>query len=390
MTRDDRDLLDYAYVLVKWRRLLVVGTLAAAAAAAAVSYVLPERWTARTTLLPPEEEGAGLGLSLLAGGNGIPPGLAGLVGMTTPSERLLTLLDSRRLRGLAVDRFRLVEVYGAPHRDEAIDRLADAVERKLGNDGSLEIQATAATPVLAADLTNALAALLDSLNREYRQGQARALRSFLEERVARTRADLEDDATRLRDFQKAHGLVDLKGQTAAAVEVVKGIVLELTLQQVELGVKSRQLAPDHPDRKLLAVRVDELDRKVQELVGDAAAEVSGHRPLGPPLLALPDVMHDFAELELQLQVRGEILAFLGTKLEEAKYREALDTPTLQVLDPATPPQARSAPRRTELTAAAAAGALALLTVLAFALEAWQRDDDGRRERVEALRRAWRG
>ena len=92
--RNERDLLDYILVLVKWRRMLIIGTLVAAVVVVAVSFVLPERWTARTSLLPPEEEGGSLGMSLLGGsGSGIPPGLAGLIGASTPSERLLTLLD---------------------------------------------------------------------------------------------------------------------------------------------------------------------------------------------------------------------------------------------------------------------------------------------------------
>jgi uncharacterized protein involved in exopolysaccharide biosynthesis len=71
------NLLDYVYVLVRWRRLIFAGTLLATLGAAGISFVLPERWTASTTLLLPEEEPTGLGLSLLAGGgSGIPAGLA--------------------------------------------------------------------------------------------------------------------------------------------------------------------------------------------------------------------------------------------------------------------------------------------------------------------------
>ena len=323
--RNERDLLDYILVLVKWRRMLIVGTLVAAVVVAAVSFVLPERWTARTSLLPPEEEGGSLGMSLL-GGSGIPPGLAGLIGASTPSERLLTLLDSRRLLGLAVDQHILVREFEALHRDHAIDLLSESVERELGGDGSLAIEVTASTPKLAADLTNTLADLLDSLNREYRQRHARATRGFLEERLRSTRADLAQDARLLRAFQKQHGIVDIEAQTTAAVDVAKGIVLELSLMQVELGVLSQQLSPEHPDRHLLGVRVDELQRQLQALVGDLSRDIGDEavRALGPPLQQLPDLMHDYAELMLQMKVREEIRAFLGAKVEEAKYREALN------------------------------------------------------------------
>lgn len=392
-----RNLLDYIYVLVKWRRMLIVGTLVAGVAVAAVTFALPERWTARTSLLPPDEEGGGLGLSLLGGasGSGIPPGLAGLIGASTPAERLLTLLDSRRLLGLAVDRHELVSVYQALHRDHAIDLLALQVERELGGDGSIAIEVSAGTPELAADLTNTLGTLLDSLNREYRQQQAGATRTFLQQRLLSTGQDLAADAGRMRDFQNTYGIVDIKAQTSAAVDVVKGILLELSLLQVELGVASQRLAPGHADRVLLEMQVGELEKRLQLLVGDLSSDIgdaalSGANPLGPPLLRLPDLMHEFAALTLQLEVKEQILAFLAARLEEAKYSEARNTPTLQVLDEATPPHTRAFPRRLVLTAAGAASALVLLTLLAFVLEAWQRGRLHQQERLAAIRDQWQG
>lgn len=393
----ERNLLDYIFVLVKWRRMLIMGTIAAGVAVAAVSFVLPERWTARTSLLPPDEEGGGLGLSLLGGasGSGIPPGLAGLIGASTPAERLLTLLDSRRLLGLAVDRHDLVTVFEALHRDHAIDLLALQVERELGGDGSVAIEVSAGTPELAAALTNTMAVLLDSLNREYRQQQAGATRAFLEQRLRSTGLDLAADAGRMRDFQNTYGIVDIKAQTGAAVDVVKGIVLELSLLQVELGVVAQRLAPDHPDRSLLEMQVAELEKRLQLLVGDLSSDIgdtalSGATPLGPPLQRLPDLMHEFAELTLQLEVKEQILAFLAARLEEAKYSQARNTPTLQVLDLATPPHTRSFPRRIVLTVAGAGTALILLTLLAFVLEAWQRGRPGHQQRLAAIRDQWHG
>ena len=44
---EERNLLDYVYVLAKWRRLVVVSVLAVSAITAGISLVLPEAWTAR-------------------------------------------------------------------------------------------------------------------------------------------------------------------------------------------------------------------------------------------------------------------------------------------------------------------------------------------------------
>jgi uncharacterized protein involved in exopolysaccharide biosynthesis len=384
-------LLDYLYVLIRWRRLIIMGTLLAAVGAAGISLMLPERFTARTILLPPAEEPKGLGLSLLAGGgSGLPASLAGLVGMSTPSERLLTILDSRTLLGMAVDRFELMRLYSVPHREYAIELLSENVEHELGRDGSLAIETTAPTPELAADLTTTLATYLDSLNRVYRRRQATFMRYFLEQRVQVTRQELAGTASQMRSFQQEHAVVDIEAQTQAAVEVVKGVVQELTLRQVELGVASRSLAQDHPERLRLNLEVAELEGQLGSLVGDMSVDVASaaSTALGPPLRQLPDLMHEYAELSLSLRVHEEILGFLTGKLEESKYREALDTPTLQVLDRATPPKTRSAPKRAMLTLACTAGALVLTTLLAFMLESWQRQREAQDGRMSAIREAW--
>ena len=96
--------------------------------------------------------------------------------------------------------------------------------------------------------------------------------------MRKTREELGADAGRLRDFQDARGVVDIESQTAAAVDVAKGLAFELSLKQVELSVLARQVAPDHPDRQALAIRVEELDRQLR---------IAGGRPLprhgGPAL-----------------------------------------------------------------------------------------------------------
>jgi len=394
----EQSFLDYVYVVLRWRRLITVTTLVVALTAAGVSLVLPERWTARTSLLPPEEEGTDqLGLSLILG-TGVPAGLAGLVGMSSPSERLITLLESRRVLGNIVDDFHLIDTYNAPHRDHAIGLLNEHVKKELESDGTLAIEVTADTPESAADLANALAARLDSVNRLYRRQQAKAMKGFLADRLVAVREEMASGAESLQAFQETYGLVDIKAQTQASVELIRSLVQELTLLEVELGWKSKQMSPDHPERELLELQVQVLRERVEATVGGIAATASSHTdlptgpapmPLGPPLRDLPKLMFEYTELTLELTVREEIVRFLGAKLEEAKYREALNTPTLQVLDRATPPKARSAPRRVLLVLGCTAASLALSMALAFGLESMSRVAEANRDKVEDIRQLFR-
>jgi uncharacterized protein involved in exopolysaccharide biosynthesis len=388
---EERILFDYLYVLVKWRRLILGSVLGIAALTAAISLVLPQTWTATTTLLPPEEDADQLGVSMLMA-EGMGGGLGALAGKAAvPSERLLTLLDSRRVLGPIVDRFDLVARYDAPHRDQAIEVLGHNIDKQKTRDGTLVVKVTAGSPELAAGMANALAGELEAANRENKRQQARSLRAFLEERMRQGREEFAAGAVALQQFQDASGLVDVQGQTQAVVEVIESMVQKLATQEVSLEVRRRQLSADHEERRWLEMEVEELHRRLQTMIGKHGAS-SGSvsdptlQALGPSLKALPELGREYTRLTLELKLKEEILRFLGTKLEEARYKEALDTPTIQVLDPATPPAVRTSPRRALMVLVAALLSLCTSTSLAFAGESWGRLERQHSDKLEAIRR----
>jgi len=390
---EERNLLDYAYVLIKWRRLIVASVLGVSLATAGITLVLPEKWKASTTLLPPEEEIDQFGLSMLLAAT-VPGNLGRLMGSSTPAERLITILESKKILGGIVDRFDLMAEYGSTNRDLAIEMLDENVERELGRDGTLAVEVEASSPPLAADLANALAAELDVVNREHRSQQARLLRQFLEERMEVVQEEFRQSSQALQRFQEVYGLVDLETQTAAAVEVVQNIVQELTLLDAKLGVVRQQLKADHEERRLLELEAAEIRRQLQLLIGDLEVRTGEEvqatlRALAPPLKELPELGLEYAQLALDVKIKEGMVGYLGTKLEEVRYKEALDTPTLQVLDLATPPQIRSAPRRTLIVLVAAFVSLAVSTVLAFVCESLGRLSAENQEKIEAIRQVLR-
>ena len=391
----EHSLLDYVYVLTKWRRLIVTSFLAVAILSAAVSLVLPEEWTANTKLLPPDEEGDQLGLSMLLG-SAVPAGLSGLVGATTSSDRLLTLLESRLVLGAVVDSHDLERLYDAPYRDLAIDMLNDRIDREVEADGTLVMDVTASSPELAARLANDLAAELDKVNRDFKRQQAKSLRGFLGERIRLMQEELKSSAGALQAFQEKHGLVDLEAQVTSSVEIVETIVKRLLDREAMLAQMTRQLTAERASRNILLLEVEELRNQLEKVMGETTREEDGGggerfvRALGPSLRSLPGLMFQHAELTLDVKVREEIIRYLGTKLEEAKYREALNTPTIQVLDRATPPMTRSAPRRTLIVLSASAVSLVFSVVLAFLFESWNRVARENEDRIDSIRQLLHG
>ena len=106
MTEEENNLLDYAFVLVKWRRLIVWSVVLVTLATAGVSLLLPKQWTARGVIMPPEEDLDQFNFSALRAA-GVPTNLAGLVGAATPADNLKTYLELNRIRGELVDHFDL-------------------------------------------------------------------------------------------------------------------------------------------------------------------------------------------------------------------------------------------------------------------------------------------
>ena len=389
----EKTLLDYFYVLIKWRKIVIWPVIAVGFLSAAVSLALPERWKAVTVLLPREEDPGRFEMSMLLSPN-LPGGLGGLLGQATPGERLLTILQSRRVLGAMVDRFGLVEDYGVVNRDMAIETLDGLMEAELSRDGALTISVEGSSPRLAADMANALAAELDVVIRKNKRQQADGLRLFLSERMETVQGEIEVKARAIRDFQEGEGIIDVQAQTTAMVELTKSIVNELALLEVKLGIAKQSLKDDHEDRILLEMEAVQLRGQLQRVVGrELDSDVEGFQQdtfnaLGPPLREWPSLGLEYAQLTLELKIAEQVLAFLAAQLEDAKYRQAENAPTMQVLDPATMPEFRSAPSRALIVLIATAISLVAGILLAFLFESFQHLSSENRDKIEAIRQAW--
>ena len=391
--QSEKTLLDYFYVLIKWRKIVIWPVIAVGLLSAAVSLALPERWKAVTVLLPSEEDPGRFEMSMLLSPN-LPGGLGGMLGQATPGERLLTILQSRRVLGAMVDRFGLVEDYGVVNRDMAIETLNGLMEAELSRDGALTISVEGSSPRLATDMANALAAELDVVIRKNKRQQADGLRLFLSERMETVQGEIEVKARAIRDFQEGEGIIDVQAQTTAMVELTKSIVNELALLEVKLGIAKQSLKDDHEDRILLEMEAVQLRGQLQRVVGrDLDGDVEGlqqdtFNALGPPLREWPSLGLEYAQLTLELKVAEQVLAFLAAQLEDAKYRQAENAPTLQILDPATVPEFRSAPSRALIVLIATGISLVAGILLAFFFESFQHLSSENRDKIEAIRQAW--
>jgi uncharacterized protein involved in exopolysaccharide biosynthesis len=154
---DDREptLEDYARVVWGGRWLILALVAAATTAALIVSLITPKSFTAQTTIMPlGQDRGGGLA-SALSGS------LGGSLGIENPNDKLVAVLQSRKVAGMVIEGLGLETVLAQasgrkPTRDEAIEAVQkDVVKVSGGTRGVITVRAQWRDPALAAAIANA-------------------------------------------------------------------------------------------------------------------------------------------------------------------------------------------------------------------------------------------
>ena len=99
-----------------------------------------------------------------------------------------------------------------------------------------------------------------------------------------------------------------------------------------------------------------------------------------------------ARLMRDVKIQETLYALLIEQLERSRIQEVRDTPTVQVVERAQPPEKRSRPRRTQITLVAALLGLIFAVTLSLFIDFVLNDPDtGRQlERKDRLHEAWHG
>ncbi len=287
-----------------------------------VALLLPKVFTARATLLPPTEEDVGTALSQMlprASLSGIR-----LPGAPTLSDVYLAVLRSRTVADSLIRQFDLVRRYRLPDVERARKELASRTELGVGDEGTITVAVDDREPRVAAALANAYVDELDRFNRLTRTTGARRTREFIEERLAVTQRDLADAENKLRDYQQRFRVVTLSPQSAGEAEAGARLLSQKTALEVKLNVL----------RQSLSESSEEVRRVREEL---AATERQ--------IALLPSTGLEIMRLWRDVRVQEQVYELLTSQLEEARIRETRDTPTVEVLDRATPPIHKSKPKR---------------------------------------------
>ena len=354
-TDQEIDLLDYLSVLMKHRKTIVRNVVVVALLIAIVSFILPRSYTAIATILPPEESNSS---GILAALSNSPLSSLILKEAGTTSELFVEMIKSRSVFDGVLQREFLYQknkknaqpktlrqILNTKSLELGRKKLATKVSVKASPEGIVSVAVELGDPHLAADVANALIKELDKINNEKNSSRAKNTRIYIEEQLKLTEEKLKKASEELVKFQEKYKAISLEDQTKTAIEKageLKGLIMG---KNVELGVALQTMKPNNVYIIQLKKEIEELEKQYNYLQYGNSLELKDQKEFYVPFADVPGVGIELANLMREVKVQETVWQLLNQQYFQAKIQEARDTPTIQVLDEAVPPEMRTKPKR---------------------------------------------
>ncbi|MBN62761.1 MAG: hypothetical protein CME20_15500 [Gemmatimonadetes bacterium] len=373
--KKDVDVLDLLSALYGGKRLIVGGTLAICVLAGALSLMVPEEFEATLQILPPKEQKQGFGFSDLLSALPIPTLRLGEKG--TPADIFIATLKSQATRREMVEKFGLLGRYGAETMTDAIEILAEKTTVDKTEDGTILISVLDTDPQTAADMANHYIVILDITNKRISQITASERLEFIRLLLSDEDRKLENKMEELEEFQSEHNAISIADQARAVINAAAEMQTDaMELEIIRQGFILSGLDAGHD-------KVKKLEREIllrQEAMtilrdgpeAEGAVDLEGktlqleiEENLFLPLTDIPGVAQEYAKLEKDVLVQKALLQLLLQQEAEALIEAKNTTSTVQVLDPAVPPELKARPQR--ILIVFIAGVLSLFASICYTL-----------------------
>lgn len=383
-------LMDMLVWLGDGKRLVASVTLAAIIGAVAVALLLPNIYTARTTLLAPgsqQQSGSAAALAAL----GSLGGLGGSLGAKTPDELYVSLLKSDSVQRALASRFNLMQRYETKSYESLRRVMASYI--RVSSDkksGVLTVEVDDKEPQFSADLANAHATEVARLLSRLAVSEAQQRRVFFEQQLKDTKENLIQAEQALRAVQEKSGMVVLDKQAEAIITGVAQLKAQIAEREVRLRVMRTGATSENPDVQRLNSELAGLRAELARMESASSASTSGSIDI--PVGKLPAASVDYIRARREVKFQETLLESMLRQFEIAKLDEAKEGPVLQQVDIAQPPDRKSKPTRAIIVLATAL--LAYLGSSLFVI--WRRygalvraNDPSRTAAWQAIRQAWR-
>ena len=386
---DEISLLDLLIVLAERKRTIFLVTAVFAVLALVVSLLLPVRYTATVTLLPPQQNSSmGAALASQLGNLGGMAALAGGgLGLKNPNDMYVAMFKSHTVEDAMVQHFGLMQEYQAKYLSDARKAFEHhATVDGSGKDGLIHISVEDHDPRRAAALANGYVDQFRNLSEHLAITEAGQRRLFFQQQLEQAKDNLANAEEALKETEQKTGLIQINSQARALIEAAASLRAQITAKEVQ--IQAMQTYATGQNSQLVQAQ-QELDSLRAQLVKLGGSEESGGG-LIVPKGQVPAASLEYVRKMRDVQYYETIFDILARQFELAKLDEAKEGALIQVVDPATPPDKKSFPKRGLIVIAAAFVGFFAGVFWVFWQAALQRmrDDPETSSKLALLRRAF--
>ncbi|RPH99027.1 MAG: hypothetical protein EHM72_12300 [Calditrichaeota bacterium] len=388
-------LFPFFLILLQSRRLILRNFLLTTVFVFALSFLLPSRYAAVTTLMPPQEKEVSSMAGVLSQMS--VPGLA-LPTQTSTAQLFVEILKSRSVNERVLNRtfafkgdsLPLFKILRFPSVEIGYYKMFKRAQFMVLPHDIISVRVEMKTPHLAADVANVYVEELDRVNREKSVSRAKNSRIYIETQLAETQKKMRASAELLAAFQQEHKAVSLENQVQANIEQAATLAGQMMAKEIEIGVMLQSMTAQNPLVIRAQNELNQMRKQVDELQYGKTSD-NAQDDLTLSFQNIPSVALTMAELLREAKAHEMVWQLLTQQYYQAKIEEASTTPTVQVLDKATPPVFRSFPNRKLLVLVF--GVLSIVVTLLYVIlinqmRSWREKPEDRRK-IELLQQEMR-
>ena len=346
---DTINLLDLLLLFNRHRRLILAATAGCGTLALLISLLIPNKYTATTRILPPQQTQSSAAAML--GQLGALASLGGKdLGLKNPSDLYVGILKSRTIADDLINQFDLMHIYRDKKMTDARDDLAKHTTIEAGKDGLISISFEDRDPRRSAQIANAYVDELYKANQRLAITEAAQRRLFYEKQLETEKEALANAEVELRKTQEATGLIQLNSQAEAIIRSVAALKAQITAKEVQIQGMRTFSTEENPDlvraqRELAALRTEMARLENNQSVGGGNIQV--------PTGKVPQLGLEYTRKLREVKYHEQLFEILAKQYEAARIDEGRSASLVQVVDAAVEPDKKSGPLRGLITALAA-------------------------------------
>ena len=365
-------IIDTIHILVRRRKFIVYFVLAVVILTLLISLIVPNQYRAIATILPPNpERDAMMGLIFASVPSGIAgiTGAGGLLGGPTASDLYANIMKSRVIMDKVIEKYKLKKEFKARTLDDTYKSLLSITNIIVTPEGIITVAVTYKNKKLAAAIANSFVEELDRFNTETAMTAGKKYRLFIEQRLTETIDAMTKAEDSLRSFQEKHKTVALDAEIQSAIQTIAQLKSEIIMKEVQRGAMASGSSTLNPYIANLDQELAQLRRQLSKIeFGGKENTNEFGAGFSMPFSKLPELSLEYARLLRDVKVQEAIYELMTQQYEQAKIMELKDTPTVQFLDRAVPPEKKSFPKRGILLVTTFFLSILVALFLAFIIE----------------------